>query len=285
MGFASLFVSFVGMLVNFPHIVHTVQGWAMICQLACINTVSFRLWSFRKCCYFEWFMLLIFWCMGASYEYVDDYRRTHHRPAVWMPRPCEFTHNGRDDIRQAISRFGGASRISRVAGMVSYQEWFYFDGQLELFTELRRYLDENADGDYEVFPSATAVKKHGFDRLYGLIQYYGGRRFVAARLGMKIPASSSGSSNLDTASFHDQLNWGPFDLDFAVRLLLCIREGHIQRNPPLVNPTLSIPSAQRLRQSIHEEEDVWLEDKIQQYGGRENVARRLGLAFSSERKS
>jgi hypothetical protein len=41
-----------------------------------------------------------------------------------MPRPSKMAKLGRDDLRQAINRFGGARAISCTAGMVPYQEWF-----------------------------------------------------------------------------------------------------------------------------------------------------------------
>lgn len=179
-----------------------------------------------------------------------------------MPRPSELSKEGRDDLKQALYRYGGASKICRMAGMVPYREWYYFEGQLELLLELQCYLDNHADGNYSHFPTVQDIKCDGYDHLHALIQYYGGRKFLAAKLGM--------------LSKNPGLNWGTFDLDFAIKLLLFIREHHLGKNPPLRNPTLAIPSQQILFRS---DEGAWLDSKINEFGGYENVARRLGLAF------
>lgn len=107
---------------------------------------------------------------------MEDYREQYHQPAVWMPRPSELAAHGRDDLRQAITRFGGVQKIRQRAGMVAYREWYYFEGQLELLSELMRYLDEYADSDYTSFPCVSDVRRHGYDELYSLIQFYGGRK-------------------------------------------------------------------------------------------------------------
>jgi hypothetical protein len=101
-----------------------------------------------------------------------------------MPRPSELASLGRDDLRQAFVRFGGAQKICRMAGMVSFREWHYFEGQLKLLSELKRYLDEFADSDYTAFPSVSDIQRNGYEQLHTLIQYYGGRKFLAARLSM-----------------------------------------------------------------------------------------------------
>jgi hypothetical protein len=185
-----------------------------------------------------------------------------------MPRPSEFAKAGRDDLRQAFNRFGGAEKVARLAGMVSFREWYYFEGQLELLMELQRYLKEY--GNDETFPVVEDVKRHGFDQLYSLIQYYGGRKFLAARFGMNA---------LEKSDLYADLNFGPFSLDFAVRLLSFIRQREMRRNPPLANPTIKIPSPSLL--SAGDEDALYLHESIIKFGGYENVARRLGLAFYS----
>jgi hypothetical protein len=203
----------------------------------------------------------------CSYEYVDQYRECYRRPAVWMPRPSEFTREGRNDLKLAINRFGGPTKICRLAGLVPYREWYYLEGQLEMLVELQRYLDEHAASDYRSFPTVLDMKVHGYEHLYSLVQYYGGRKFLAARLGMQ---SNINKSGLDD----DGMNWGPFDLLFAVGLLQYVREGQLRKNPPLTNPALAIPSREKLLQS-GDDGDAWLDAKI--------TARRLGLAFFPER--
>ena len=223
------------------------------------------------------------------YEYVDVYRTQHDRPAVWMPRPSEWAACGRDDLRQAVTRFGGLARVARTAGMVPHRDWYYFEGQLELLLELKEYLDRHGDGDYRDFPKVTTVRERGYHQLYTLIMYFGGRKFVAARLGMNVHSSSwkrNDSIRRSKSSFTDSNNsnsdgvmqFGAFDLDFAIRLLQFVRRDQLKRNPPLQYPCLAMPSRSKLVVTGGEE-GVWLDSKIDEFGGYENVARRLGLAL------
>jgi hypothetical protein len=226
------------------------------------------------------------------YDYCLLIRDQHTgRPAVWMPRLSEITANGRDDLRFAILRFfGTAQNICQRANMVSYQEWFYFDGLLELVVELMRYLDEHdPHGKYQTFPAVSDVKRNGWEQLHTLIQYYGGRKFLAARLGMTLrdPSHSSEAENVavnrDTSALDFQLNFGPFNLRFAAELLLFVRQQEAKSSPycltdtgnSLAVRTISIPSPSMLAR----ENRTYLHDEIIRYGGYENVARRLGLAY------
>lgn len=193
-------------------------------------------------------------------------RWQYARPAVWAPRPAELVNHGRADLKQAMDRFGGATRIYKVAGLVPYREWYYFEGQLELLEELRRYLDEFADSDYSEFPTVSEVERNGYTQLHALIQYYGGRKFLEARLGMV--KKGEGIRKLD---------WGPFDLDFGVRLLQLVREDQLKKNPPMQYQAIVMPSTRKLL-SYGKEGQV-LEAEVHAFGGRENVARRLGLAI------
>jgi hypothetical protein len=43
--------------------------------------------------------------------------------------------------------FASEEQICRMA-FFPFREWHYFEGQLELLSELKRYLDEFADSDY-----------------------------------------------------------------------------------------------------------------------------------------
>jgi hypothetical protein len=157
-----------------------------------------------------------------------------------------------------------------MAGMVPFREWYYFEGQLELLTELKRYLDEFAKSDYSAFPSVSDIQRNGYEQLHALIQYYGGRKFLAARLSMTGVPKVAGDDFAD-------MNWGPFDLDFAVRLLCFVRQNQLHKSPPLQNPVLGMPSQTKLLASGPD--GVWMDRRVQDFGGYENVARRLGLAF------
>lgn len=205
--------------------------------------------------------------IAELYEYVDGVRQEHGRPAVWMPRPNEMTASGRDDLRQAIQRFGGTKKICRLAGMVPFREWYFFEGQLELLVLLKEYIDKCEKGDYETFPNVSDIRRNGYEQLHSLIQYYGGRKYLAFRLGMRA------GSLLPTDDFH-HVSWGFFDLVFAIALLNFVRQDHLRRYPPLKAPLLIMPRRDRLIA-----EEPWLHDRVEEYGGYENVARRLGLAF------
>jgi hypothetical protein len=210
------------------------------------------------------------------------YKEKHNRPSVWMPRPSEMATLGRDDLRQAMNRFGGARAISRTAGMVPYQEWFFFEGQLELLIELRRYLDEHAGGNYKSFPTVSIVQQNGYNQLHSLIQYYGGRKFLAARLSMSEHYSGtldeeSGQTSCDHNVDKTALKFGAFELEFAIRLLIFVRMDQLNRTPPLKNPAITMPSRSKLLTQPND--GPWLCTKIDEFGGDENVARRLGLAF------
>lgn len=231
--------------------------------------------------------LVIFDC--GRYEYVDKYKDQYNRPSVWMPRPSELASQGRDDLRQAMNRFGGARGICRTAGMVPYHEWYYFEGQLELLVELKRYLDEFCGGDYKCFPTVLDIQRNGYDQLHALIQYYGGRKFLTARLSMSEKIHSKINQGDDVVSRNRggnsggtvMMKFGSFDLIFAIRLLTFIREDHLKRNPPLQYPVLAMPTRAKLLSLA--DDDGWLDTKIDEFGGYENVARRLGLAlFATE---
>lgn len=211
----------------------------------------------------------------------------HNRPSVWMPRPSELSMNGRDDLRQAINRYGGVRSICRTAGMISYQEWFYFEGQLELLNELKQYLDEYANCDYTVFPNVSDIKRNGYDQLHNLIQYYGGRKFLSSRLNMSIRNNKDKAmttrrkvrytNNNNNVNDDVIIKFGLFDLIFAIRLLNFIRMDQLKRSPPLQSPVIAMPSRTKLLSLA--EDGEWLDAKIDEFGGYENVARRLGLAL------
>ena len=192
--------------------------------------------------------------------YLDDYQARFHRPSVWMPRLGEFTKMGRNDLREAIVRFGGAKKICRLAALVPYREWHYFEGQYELLMDLCEYLDKYHNGNRTIFPTASAMKRHGYTQLYSLTQFYGGRKFLASRLSMNA---------------NDDMNWGPFNIDTAIEVLRFVRADQMKKKAPLKRPTIAIPSQRKLLANGKEQ----LHDKIIEMGGYESVARRLGLDY------
>lgn len=182
-----------------------------------------------------------------------------------MPRRSELNNAGRNDLQQAIQRFGGMKKICRRAGLIPNREWAYIEGQYTLMLELKEYLDKYHAGDYTRFPIVSRMRKQGYELLRSLIQYYGGRAFVASKLGM---TTSTGNS---------ALNYGSFDLEFGINLLEFIRNDYMRINPPTRHSVIAMPSQLKLLKSG--EQGVRLDEKMSEYGGYENVARRLGLAF------
>ena len=187
-----------------------------------------------------------------------------------MPRLSELAKHGRSDLKQAIQRYGGYDSICRRAGMIPYKEWTYFEGQLCLLVELRDYCKLYQNGDLKRFPCVSDISRAGYKRLHSLIQYYGGRNFLALKLGM-IPEQQ------DYGGATDMISFGAFDLELGVQLLLFIRDDHLCRTPPLKHCVIAMPSANKLRERCANGE--WIHEKICEYGGYENVARRLGLAI------
>lgn len=189
-----------------------------------------------------------------------------------MPRLSELTRSGRDDLAQAIVRFGGYDRICQLAGMVPYREWAYFEGQLGMLLELKQYCDVYHNGEYTVFPRVSEIARIGNKRLCSLIQYHGGQKFLSARLGMTL-------GNQRTPTDKQMLNYGAFDLHVAIQLLLFVRSDQARKRPPTKYRVIAMPSAKKLREEC--ENGDWLHTKIEEFGGYENVARRLGLAIES----
>lgn len=191
-----------------------------------------------------------------------------------MPKGTELNDAGRNDLQQAIVRFGGSDAICKKAGLIPCREWHYLEGLCELMVELSAYCDEFFDGDYTKFPTVYTLDKQGYGRLKSLIGYFGGQKFVAQRFGM-VPFSSKDDGS---SSQKDQISWGKFDLKFGIDILGFVRNENMTKDPPLNYPILVMPTFVDLLKS-DDQEAVKLDLKINEYGGYENVARRLGLAY------
>jgi hypothetical protein len=211
------------------------------------------------------------------YLYLEQRRATKSIPAVWMPQLSALHADERDDLRQAIRRLVGGKKVGNMAGLVPYREWKYFEGMYDMMRELKRYLDEYHEGDYTFFPTVSHLKERGYEELWTLIQYYGGRNFVGARLGMVYLSQKKETKSYRELASAD-MNWGPFDLDFGIDLLGFVREEHLKKNPPMSYPELQFPSSAKLLASG--ERGIRLHEQTNRYGGYENVARRVGLAFN-----
>lgn len=222
-----------------------------------------------------WVFEIHFRSTCKRFEYLEVRLATQHTPAVWMPRLSELTRAGRDDLWNAIRRYGGAKLICRKAGLVPFREWNYFEGMYDLMLELKSYLDEYHGGDYSVFPVVSKMNERGYDRLHSLIQYFGGRKFLASRLDMECSTVRKKRAKKDLEQA--DMNWGSFDLDFGIDLLAFVRNENMKKMPPLRYPAIEMPSPRKLLASG--EKGEYLHRKIEEYGGYENVARRLGLAL------
>jgi hypothetical protein len=199
-----------------------------------------------------------------------------------MPRLSELKHAGRDDLALAIQRHGGQKVICQRAALVSFREWNYIEGMNEMLLGLRAYLDQHHGGDYRTFPVVSSIKERGYDRLHSLVQYYGGLRFLAARFDMDYTIGGKSHRRTTLKKNHElvsaDMNWGPFDLEFGIELYAFVREQQMKRRPPLRYPEIGMPTQLSLLE--YGEKGLWLDGKIQEYGGYENVARRLGLVVS-----
>ncbi|CAJ1936213.1 unnamed protein product [Cylindrotheca closterium] len=209
------------------------------------------------------------------YKYLSNRRDTRDLPAVWMPRGNELNDAGRNDLHQAIARFGGPKAICKKAGLIPSREWHYMEGLHELMIELRAYCDEFFDGDYSIFPTVSGLDEQGYGRLKSLIGYFGGQRFVAKRLGMMHVSSAQDGTNNPT----DRISYGKFDLEFGIQLFEFVRQENMKKSPPLQFPIIAMPTFRDILRS-DDDEALKLDSKIGKYGGYENVARRMGLAFA-----
>ena len=216
-------------------------------------------------------------------NYLYDCKDEKNRPSVWMPRPSELSEAGRSDLMGAIARYGGHRKICAQLGLVPHNDWYYFEMQFRLVLELREYLEKTDCGgerdaddpsDEYCLPQATTILNDDDDKyqsLYGLIQYFGGRKFVASKLGLKL---CSTGPRMTSRSVDDlQISFGKFNLDFAIRLLGFIRDDQMSKKPPLRPATIAMPK----REYLIATGKAQLADEILVYGGYENVARRLGL--------
>ena len=216
------------------------------------------------------------------YQFLEDRRVSENMPESWMPRLSDLEQAGRSDLATAIQRFGGVQIVSSKAGLVPFREWNYVEGMNEMLLGLKEYLDEYHGSDYKTFPVATTLKIRGKDRLYALVQYYGGVKFLAARLDMDYVGKKSRRRRRkdDSQLASADMNWGPFDLEFAIELYSVCRDQQLKKKPPLTVPEIQIPTRRVL--ADYGDKGAMLHDKILQYGGYENVARRLGLGFAFE---
>jgi hypothetical protein len=205
------------------------------------------------------------------YEYLDECQEQRNRPAVWMPQPVEIGQNGQHGLKQCLFRFGSPSKICKMCGLIPYREWIYFEGQLNLLRDLKQYLDEYQNSEYSTFPIALEVHKNGHETLYALIQRFGGRRALASRFSMKSPTKGGSTGRGE----YEGVFFGNFSIIFAIELLDFVRADLMKQKAPLKVTAIRMPSKYKLVSAGRED----LINQIEVFGGYENVARRLGLAY------
>ena len=204
------------------------------------------------------------------YEYLKMRKDATNRPSVWMPKGSEITNEGRDDLRQAMIRYGGLDHFTKIAKLIPYDEWRYFESHLELFVELEKYLLEYENGNEDFFPKLSAIQGNGYDRLYFLIMEYGGRKLIATKLDMSYQSQTKNQ-------VMQGLSLGRFSLSFAIRLMYYIRNS-LLKTDTLKVPKIRMPTTQELIQDGEEK----LAKEVSQYGGHESIARRLNLSFDAD---
>lgn len=81
-----------------------------------------------------------------------------------MPLQKELTEHGRQDLRGAVGRFGGQSKVADLAGLIYQGQIVSPDGSRRYWTDERigQFLHEvaNKEGHPGVMPAKNAVKKH-----------------------------------------------------------------------------------------------------------------------------
>lgn len=81
-----------------------------------------------------------------------------------MPLQKELTEHGRQDLRGAVWRFGGQSKVADLAGLIYQGQIVSPDGSRRYWTDKRigQFLHEvaNKEGHPGVMPTKNAVKKH-----------------------------------------------------------------------------------------------------------------------------
>jgi len=219
-----------------------------------------------------------------------------------------MSDEGRNDLRQAIGRFGGTDHVCSISGLVPYKEWRHFESQLEMFMELQAYLnkygneqvshnisvskangnsDSNSDSDEEqqkkiVFPKMRDLLHNGHDRLHDLIMDFGGRKSVAIKLDMDFQQAQTKLKTFQGISL------GKFDLTFCIDLMLYMRKKMMKLEPVIDGifidgissdgcSHIQMPTVQELLEDGDGEEE--LADGVEKYGGHECIARRLNFHF------
>ena len=173
-----------------------------------------------------------------------------------LPSAAQMRRCGRCDLVQAIHRYGGSEAVAARFGMLSAAEYSYHYEFYSFLRELKSY--QEATGQVGKMPALTHMKRDGRADLVRLVRKHGGQQVLAARLCLKLDRERS-----------PRMLWGPFDLDFAIDLLN-------------VSQAVALDVGNNRRMLLPTDDDLAvigrpdLSTRISEYGGRADVARRLG---------
>jgi hypothetical protein len=207
--------------------------------------------------------------LSHRYKYLLQKNQHDDVPSVWMPRMSDIERYD-SGLKEAIKRhFSSPETLCSVAGLIPFREWNYLERQHDLMICLRNYADINYGGNYTIFPEYSALQREGEIHLYRLIQDFGGHSFVSSRLGMHFEKKTD-----------SQMNWGPFDLEYGIALMNFVRNGQMEKTPPLKETTVCMPTRSQLGEVGSRGKT--LDEKTMEYGGYESVARRLGLEWNGD---
>ncbi|CAN0189876.1 unnamed protein product [Scytosiphon promiscuus] len=246
-----------------------------------------------------------YWTKGNNFErevlaFNTHYQNKEGLPAVWMVKLIDMANNGRRDMVNAIQRAGGYDPAVERLGLVHPLEWKSFLDQLDTLRELKEFLTDDNGVLQKRMPTLTAFAEAGRNLLRKKIVLLGGRKLLARKMGLHYKPGGKEGAEED-----DGLEFGRFDLGFAVAILEHVYEQELQRSPVPRPPERKVRDARGFERRatsrskfrfrppaivLPRREDLLagdaksmeLVEQIEYYGGYENVARRLHLGYNYE---
>ncbi|KAG5178113.1 hypothetical protein JKP88DRAFT_350472 [Tribonema minus] len=246
------------------------------------------------------------------FDFLRVYQPAIGQPMVWLPRRVEFERAGRADIAQAITRLGGPDMVAGRHALVPHSQWAYFDKHLSVLKDLQSYIEQFGVSGY--MPPLKELDANGFSRLRDGIAWAGGAKLLAAKLDMQLTPrnhrptepppkvkgltamvatdpeamAAAAAAAADSGQLWGGVVWGDFDLDFAVDLMEYVKSQSYRRELGEASPAVRRGEAfpwwdseitMPFRTDLLADRQTKLVLKIEEYGGFENVARRLQLVY------
>jgi hypothetical protein len=253
------------------------------------------------------------------FAFLREYQPAIDQPTVWLPRSIQFSQAGRDDLSQAISKQGGQEAIGKQYGLVPYSHWQHFEKQLTVFKSLQSYIVQFGTPGYmpmltDIEERGWCQLKDGIAYLGGakalaakfclrtgrkhsnadanLAQKQAQRRYNKHAWNDDSEHDDSRVNCIKVSGHYahkDTLGLGAFDLEFAIDLLEFIKSVNYRRLLGEASAAVKRGDADKdwwdskitmpFRYDLLEDGQEQLVLKIEQYGGFENVARRLQLEY------